>query len=104
MSQNSITVLSEYWVLESERSRFLELLPEITKSLEQLGAREIAFFEGTDQPGLFVEEFIVEDMAAYEQLKKSRHEEQAPVWEQFHSCVRGGKNKVHVWAFSRLEQ
>jgi hypothetical protein len=102
MSLNRITVLSEFKVSAEKRKDFMDLLPAVKRELEGMGAVEISIFEGTDQPGLFVEEFIVADMEAYESLKKARNEEVSEVWEQQHACVPGGKNKVHIWAFAKL--
>lgn len=99
-----ITVLSEYKVLDGKNEEFLSLLPLVKIALEEIGASEIRFFEGTDQPGLFVEEFQVGDMQAYEAVKKMRYEERSEIWKQFHSCVPGGKDKVHVWAFTQLDR
>jgi hypothetical protein len=103
MNENGITVLGEYKVAEENRKDFLDLLPRIKQSLEKLGAEGITFFEGTDQPGLFVEEFIVPDMETYTRLKKARYEETTSVWAQQHTYVPGGKIKLHLWAFSKLD-
>jgi hypothetical protein len=103
MNLNRITVLCEYKVADEKRKDFMALLPAVKRDLEGLGAVQISIFEGTDQPCLFVEEFIVADMEVYESLKKARNEEVSPVWEQQHACVPGGKNKVHIWAFAKLD-
>lgn len=97
-----ITVLSEYKVLDEKKAEFLSLLPLVKEALEKEGARDVRFFEGSDQPGLFVEEFLVDSMKTYEEVKKWRYEEQSEVWSKFHSYIPGGRDKVHMWAFTRL--
>lgn len=99
-----ITVLSEYKVLNEKNDEFLSLLPLIKVALEEQGATDIRFFTGCDQPGLYVEEFLVESMKAYEDLKRLRYEENTEVWKKFHTCIPGSREKVHMWAFSQLKQ
>lgn len=98
-----ITVFSEYKVLNEKKEEFMSLLPLFKEALEEGGAREIRFFTGCDQPGLFVEEFVLESIQAYEVVKNMRYEEKSEIWEKFHSCIPGGRDKVHMWAFSQLK-
>jgi len=100
---NLITVLSEYQISAEKREDFLKIWPEVKRQLAALGARHIVFYEGADQPGLFVEQFEVAGMDEYEALKTARRKEIHPIWGDFHACVPGGKEKVHVWAFVKME-
>lgn len=98
-----ITVLSEFQILDTKRDQFLHLLDEVKEDLEKLGAKDIVFFEGTDQPGLFVEEFTVQDMEHYQQIKNVRYQENSLVWNKFHTCINGGKKKFNIWAFKKVD-
>jgi hypothetical protein len=98
-----ITVLTEYKIIDKERERFLGLLKHLKNNLLDLGAVDVLVYEGVDQPGLFVEEFIVEDKDAYSQMKKVRNSELTPFWQEFHTCILGGNAKVHIWAFQKIE-
>jgi hypothetical protein len=97
-----ITVLSEYKIKDDKRDQFFELLSNLMEHLEMLGAEQISIFEGTDQPGLFVEEFILRDMDEYMEMKEEREKEQLDFWREFHECIEGGKSKVNIWAFSKV--
>lgn len=101
---SKITILSEFKIIDDKRDIFLSLLEDLTNNLRELGAEgEISVFEGVDQPGLFVEEFILKDKEAYDQMKKVRDSESSPFWQEYNTCILGGKTKLNIWAFEKMK-
>ncbi|MCM3760281.1 hypothetical protein M3212_05695 [Alkalihalobacillus oceani] len=96
-----ITVLTEYKAEEGKKQNVLEALDELKEQIEALGGREVIIYEGVDQPGLFVEQFMLPNMQAYEKMKRIREEERIDFWKAFNSYILGGKNKINMWAFEK---
>jgi hypothetical protein len=100
---DTITILSEYKVDKEQRETYLNLIHELKDQLHHFGAEHITIYEGTDQPDLFVEEFVVANMDVYTEIKDIRKNEQSVFWQKFNGCISGGKDKVHMWAFKKLK-
>jgi quinol monooxygenase YgiN len=99
----ALKVFVEYKIVPQKRNQFLTLLSSLVDWLEEKGARNVRFFEGTDQPHLFVEEYEVTDQYHYESIKEERLREVQPFLTDLHQCIEGGKKKVHIWAFRELD-
>lgn len=66
------------------------------------GGMRFEWYEGTDQPGLFVEIWPGLDYASCERFKRRRSDPADPDWGQLEAWVRGGVAKVHVWHFTEV--
>lgn len=93
-----LTVFIEYKLDAAKREKGLLLLAAMVNQLEQKGAKQHRFFEGLDQPGLFVETFDVDSARDYEQIKQWRLADA-----DFCDCVLGGAAKLNVWAFCPVD-
>jgi hypothetical protein len=60
------------------------------------------WYEGTDQPGLFVEVWPEMTYGQYEEFKRARADLDNAEWGALGAWVRGGLEKVHVWHFTGL--
>jgi hypothetical protein len=63
------------------------------------GGERFEWYEGTDQPGLFVEMWPGMSYAEYEVFKRKRTDPADPDWGVLREWVHGGLAKVHVWHF-----
>jgi hypothetical protein len=98
-----LKVFIEFKLKPESRDVFLAFIPELLqKSMEQQ-VEGVQLFEGTDQPGLVVEEFYVKDMEHYNKIKAERLNEDSPFWKKFHDCLQGGAQKLHIWAFNKMD-
>lgn len=95
-------VFVEYKVLPQRRNEFLSLLSSLEQQLQTMQATEVKFYEGADQPGLFVEEFHVPDHETYEHIKMLRKEGPIDIFAELAQCIEGGVEKLHIWAFSNI--
>ncbi|MCM3713826.1 hypothetical protein M3202_06990 [Alkalihalobacillus oceani] len=98
---NKITVLTEYKAEDGKKENVLSAIDELKEQIEALGGREVIIYEGVDQPGLFVEQFLLPNMQAYEKMKRIREEERIDFWQTFNSYILGGKKKINMWAFEK---
>lgn len=92
-----ITVFIEYQIEPDQRTAFLRQQTIWKNQLQELGGQNFRFYEGVDQPDLFVEEFEVAAMDDYAICKAQRIAK-----EEFTQCVKGGAAKVHIWAFRQV--
>ncbi|RXZ84269.1 hypothetical protein EBB07_04135 [Paenibacillaceae bacterium] len=58
----------------------------------------VHLYEGTEQPGLYVEVWEAATEGAAEQMKKERCDERS-AWHEMTCWVPGGPSKVHAWIF-----
>lgn len=58
------------------------------------------WFEGTDQPGLYVEIWHGVGYAEYEAMKRRRTDPADEEWGRLDLWVRGGLAKLHLWHFT----
>ena len=64
----------------------------------------LELYEGTDQPGLYVEIWSNIDPEAYGSMKRQRKEASAQEgWEKLEQWVKGGLDKVHIWHFTAVQ-
>lgn len=88
-------VFVEYTIVQEKRTDYLNYMQII---INQTG---LELFEGTDQPGLFVEIWSNVTHKEYEILKNERlNPEPDSVWEAFGEWLAGGVAKLHIWHFS----
>ncbi|HUC93942.1 MAG TPA: hypothetical protein VMS09_18325 [Paenibacillus sp.] len=83
----------EYRIAPELRQSFMEWMA-------QAKLRESGFliYEGTDQPGLFVEVWEAASEAEAERKKEERCGERSS-WSVMFGYVSGGRDKVHAWTF-----
>ncbi len=92
-----ITIFMEYRILPEKREQYLQLMEGIPQEVARRGGAFYRFYEGMDQPNLFVETFEVHSKEDYTACKEWRTSD-----ERLASCVVGGAEKIHVWAFLPL--
>ena len=62
---------------------------------------EVALYEGTDQPLLFVEVWSCATLEQAEQIKEERLSERSS-WSPISEWIVGGRSKLHVWTFKPM--
>ncbi|QGQ94818.1 hypothetical protein EHS13_07965 [Paenibacillus psychroresistens] len=88
-------VFVEYTIDQENRLTYLYYMQKIIK---QTG---LELFEGTDQPGLFIEIWSDVNYTDYESMKIERlNPIKGSVWESFEDMILGGLSKLHIWHFS----
>lgn len=91
-------VFVEYKVKASHRELMMEFLSKLIQEQPQ-----VKIYEGTDQPGLIVEEWEGMDNEQYKKMKLERLQADHSKWTQMQDWVEGGKEKVHIWQFQSLD-
>ncbi|MBP1992046.1 hypothetical protein [Paenibacillus eucommiae] len=92
-------VFVEYTIVEEMRGAYLLYMKEL-----QLWERRLELFEGSDQPGLFVEIWDDVPYEEYLRMKSGRleaaHNNAVPwgIW------VQGGLRKLHMWHFAKVPE
>jgi hypothetical protein len=99
----SIKVFVEYKIKNDKKNVFFPLIPQIKNQLEACQAKSVRLFEGTDQPLLIVEEYEVDRMEIYHEIKEERSAGRKTIWETLNECVAGGSPKVNIWAFHEID-
>ena len=97
-----LKVFIEYKVDAEQSGKYFSLLPAVRKQMESWQVQQYRIYEGTDQPLLMVEEFLVADQSRYERYKNDRLSGADAFWNEVHACVAGGAGKVHMWAFQEI--
>lgn len=92
-----ITIFMEYRIKPEKREQYLEYMEQMPEDIERMGAHEYRFYEGVDQPNLFVETFEVHSKDNYIACKEKRTSD-----ERLASYVLGGAEKIHLWAFEQI--
>lgn len=89
-------VFVEYTIKREAQEFYLIYMRELRKREGRL-----ELFEGTDQPGLFVEIWDGLTFEEYEELKRQRLQaaDQQDVWEDW---IEGGIRKLHMWHFTSV--
>lgn len=87
-------VFIEYKVRSEYKQQYVKFMGEI-----QAKFSHVELFEGTDQPGLFVEIWHDCSFHEYEKIKNDRITQPTPEWEPLNTYIEGGKDKQHMWHF-----
>ncbi|PZD94377.1 hypothetical protein DNH61_18420 [Paenibacillus sambharensis] len=87
------TCFVEYRVALEFRGAYVEWMERIRES-----DNSFILYEGTDQPGLFVEVWHADSLERGKALKEERCSESSP-WAGMFKYVQGGKDKIHAWVF-----
>lgn len=90
---------AEYRIQPEHRLKYLEMAAELQKD----ESRSIQWYEGTDQPGLFVEVWHAQTEEEAEQIKEERCSERSS-WGELSQWIIGGKAKLHVWTFKPVPE
>ncbi|MFD0590707.1 hypothetical protein ACFQZE_22210 [Paenibacillus sp. GCM10027627] len=85
---------AEYRIMPEHKEHYLK---KINDWRDELGHR-VNIYEGTDQPGLFVEVWQAESEEMAEQIKKERLDGRS-LWGEITPWIAGGAAKLHVWTF-----
>lgn len=97
-----LTVFMEYKISQESIQFYETQMPDVLKELEVYGASNIQWYRAADQPSLYVECFQVKNQTAYDTIKKDRTALGHPVFSKLNECVTGGLEKIHCWAFEKL--
>jgi hypothetical protein len=97
-----LTVFMEYKVNPDTVQSYEDAMVSVLDELKQSGATEIQWFRAADQPSLYVECFQVDGKIAYEMIKSERTSPEHKVYSSIHSHVTGGLEKIHCWAFEKM--
>lgn len=97
----SIKIFIEYRLAENTCESFRQLIPHIQRAYAEFGLPEPQFWEGTDQPGLIVEETTVSEDRLVHAWKAVRLSSTTP-WSDLNEMVVGGVGRVHFWTFRGL--
>jgi hypothetical protein len=89
-------VFVEYSILEDARRHYLDFMEAQRKKHPNL-----EWFEGTDQPNLFVELWREMSYEDYERMKRIRLDSTDGEWGSLGAWIKGGRTKLHLWHFSR---
>lgn len=99
-----LKIFAEYMVAKGERDIFFSLLQEVKEYQVSIwSVKDFEIYEGTDQPNLFVEEFDMEGEDNFNRLKEERLLEKDALWKKLNSCIVGGRDKLHIWAFKKID-
>jgi hypothetical protein len=88
-------VFVEYAVVDGALDAYRAFMAD-----KRSGGKRFEWYEGTDQPGLFVEVWPGMSYAEYAAFKRKRTDPADPDWGRLQEWVRGGLAKVHVWHFT----
>ncbi|TBL74022.1 hypothetical protein [Paenibacillus thalictri] len=97
-------VFVEYKVNSDCRDSYLALMKELLQSEPKL-----TLFEGTDQPGLYVELWEGLPYEEYSRMKLTRTQsategaQSLSGWSLLPKYVEGGAQKIHIWHFAQVE-
>lgn len=88
-------VFVEYTIAEEAIDEYIAFM----ESIRSLGPNW-DWYEGTDQPGLFVELWHDIGYAEYEAMKRRRADPEDEEWGHLDRWVRGGLARLHLWHFT----
>lgn len=89
-------IFVEYRIDPDKREEYLK---QITERLGQYP--QVVLYEGTDQPNVFVEQWMDTTPEDYKRLKRIRLQESSE-WDAITACIPGGKSKLHIWEFAAI--
>ncbi|MFC3770273.1 hypothetical protein [Paenibacillus sp. GCM10012303] len=89
-------IFIEYKVFPDKRDAYMSWIKSAAD-----GDVRFELYEGSDQPGLFVEQWRGFDEDGYRSFKIRRLETGDPSWSGLADFVPGGLAKVHIWHFRR---
>jgi hypothetical protein len=92
----------EYKVNPDTVQSYEKVMSSVIEELKNSGAADIQWYKAADQQSLYVECFQVANKAAYESIKLERTSPQHLVFSSLDSFVLGGLEKVHCWAFEKM--
>ncbi|WP_195575738.1 hypothetical protein [Paenibacillus sp. 1001270B_150601_E10] len=86
-------IFVEYRIDPSRREEYLQLVQAKLASYSN-----VVLYEGTDQPNVFVEQYMNTTEEQYLEMKRIRHSEESD-WDLITDCIPGGRAKLHIWEF-----
>lgn len=90
-------VFAEYRIVSEKRESYLHFMREVVSRYP-----ETEWYEGTDQPDLFVEVWRGMGKRDYERWKAARLDPRNEEWSPLHAMIPGGTAKLHIWHFSAV--
>jgi hypothetical protein len=97
-----LTVFMEYKVNPETLQSYEYEMASVINELKMLGVTDIQWYRAADQPSLYVECFNVIDKEVYETIKEKRTSSNHPVFSKIFPLIAGGKEKIHCWAFEKM--
>jgi hypothetical protein len=98
-----LKIFMEYKISEEYQESYLRLLPMIRERMLQLEAGEYKVYTGLGQPGLYVEECIVNSTETFETIKKARLLLADAPFDKLLKYIPGGAEKCHMWLFQPID-
>lgn len=86
-------IFVEYRIDPAQREKYLRLIQAKLTSYSN-----VVLYEGTDQPNVFVEQYMDTTPEDYVTLKRIRLNEESD-WDEVTDCIPGGRTKLHIWEF-----
>ncbi|QJC53320.1 hypothetical protein HGI30_18210 [Paenibacillus albicereus] len=86
-------LMVEYKIEERHRQDFLALLSELQRRWPR-----VRLYEGSEQPGLFVEIWPAATEAEARACQEERLDGRSP-WSAIGSWTSGGAGRIHAWTF-----
>jgi hypothetical protein len=97
-----LTIFMEYKVNQDTIQSYETHMSSVINELKKFGVSDIRWFKAADQPNLYVECFQVNDKYMYDTIKKKRTSPEHPVFSVLANFVTGGLEKIHCWAFEKM--
>src|SRR5690625_3223982 len=94
-------VFIEYKIKQTKRAEYLQYIHDMKQKMMDAKVKNYLVYEGVDQPNLFVEEYLVDDLNEYEKLKDERLKAKTQLWQNVNSCLIDNK-KPNIWVFQEL--
>ncbi|PLT47298.1 hypothetical protein NYE40_18660 [Paenibacillus sp. FSL W8-1187] len=86
-------LMVEYKIEERHRHEYLERLRELRERWP-----DVRLYEGSEQPGLFVEIWPAASEAAAKACQEERLDGRSP-WSAIGGWTAGGAGRIHAWTF-----
>ncbi|GAB7389323.1 hypothetical protein BSNK01_31610 [Bacillaceae bacterium] len=103
---NKWKIFVEYRIDAHRRSDYLQAVKKLQTKLAEAGATGFRLYAAADQDALYVEEFFLQELEAYQDIKQKRcgdlREADDPAWRAIDPFVQGGREKIHMWAFAEV--
>ncbi|CAG7649609.1 hypothetical protein ACFQI7_26340 [Paenibacillus allorhizosphaerae] len=96
-------VFVEYKIDAEHREAYVAWMRGMQASYPQ-----VEWYEGTEQPGLFVEIWHGLSGEQYRAMREARRNRDDPqqvwqAWDAMIPWVPGGKDKIHIWQFEKVK-
>lgn len=89
-------IFVEYRIGPEHREKYMQASKRLLSTQQRC-----VHYEGSDQPGVFVEQYFDTTPEQYRQMKQLRLHQESE-WDDIADCIPGGKSKLHIWEFVEI--